>query len=159
MRLDDLDRSIIACLVEDGRASYSSIGDRVGLSAAAVNRRVERLRRDGVIRGFTAVINPDAVGEGTEAFVELHARSKTSPGDLRRIAAALEDVVAAYTITGDADALVHIRTADIVGLENTLERLRADPRIERTSSVIVLSTLLDRAVPTQPARGRGTRLA
>jgi DNA-binding Lrp family transcriptional regulator len=159
MRLDELDQSILACLVEDGRASYASIGAQVGLSAPAVNRRVERLRQEGVIRGFTAVINPEAVGEGTEAFVELHARSKTSPSDLRRIAAALGDVVAAYTITGDADALLHLRTADIVGLENTLERLRDDPRIERTSSVIVLSKLFDRAVPTEPTHGWRSRLA
>ncbi len=142
MRIDDLDRQIVACLVDDGRATFSAIGDRVGLSAPAVKRRVDRLLDDGVIRRFTAVLDPSLDGVTTEAFVELFCRGRTNPGEIRAIVAHMPEVLGAWTVTGDADALVRIRTAGTAELETTLERIRDHPQIERTRSVLVLSALL-----------------
>ncbi len=79
---DDLDRQIIASLVENARATFGEIGRQVGLSAPAVKRRVDRLVADGVIRGFRAVIDDELTGTSTEAFVELHCRSRTNPADI-----------------------------------------------------------------------------
>src|SRR3954467_1670302 len=69
--MDDLDRQILALLVEDGRRTYDDIGRRVSLSAPSVKRRVDRLRRDGALRAFTAVVDHAALGATTEALVEL----------------------------------------------------------------------------------------
>src|SRR3954462_4204131 len=69
--MDDLDRQILALLVEDGRRTYDDIGRRVSLSAPSVKRRVDRLRSTGAIRGFTAVLDPAAMGWRTEALVGL----------------------------------------------------------------------------------------
>src|SRR4051812_12046619 len=71
LRLDDVDRKILACLVEDGRATYDDVGRQVSLSAPAVKRRIDRLRERGVLRGFTATVDPAALGATTEALIEL----------------------------------------------------------------------------------------
>jgi len=144
---DELDRQIVALLADNARASFSAIGERVGLSAPAVKRRVDRLEAAGVVRGYTVVLDAGAVGAGTEAFVELWCRDRTSPSDIVGIVRDAPQVVAAYTVSGDADALLHIRTGGIAELESVLERVHAHPNTERTRSAIVLSRLLDRAAP------------
>ena len=141
---DALDQQIVACLARNARAPYPAIGAEVGLSAPAVKRRIDRLVEDGTITGFTVTLDPSAMGTGTEAFVELYCRGRTSPEELRRLALGHPAVVAAYTVTGAADALFHVRCADISELEDTLEHIRADGLVERTTSVIVLSRLVDR---------------
>jgi len=129
--------------VADARASYADIGSRVSLSAPAVKRRVDRLRAAGVIRGFTAVVDPAAVGWTTEAFIELFCTGRTTPAQIAVATRRHPEVVAAYTVSGEADALVHLRAADISHLEQALERLRAEPFITSTRSMIVLSRLVD----------------
>ncbi|HZB31687.1 MAG TPA: Lrp/AsnC family transcriptional regulator [Streptosporangiaceae bacterium] len=144
MRLDDLDRQIVAYLLDDARASYAQVGSRVGLSAPAVKRRVDRLRQDGVITGYSAVVDPAALGWTTEAFIELFCSGATSPEEIYLSVRKHPEVVAAYTVTGEASALVHLRARDIQHLERALERLRAEPNITRTKTSIVLSRLIGR---------------
>lgn len=143
MHIDEVDQRIIASLVADARSSYAEIGSRVSLSAPAVKRRVDRLRAVGVIRGFTTVIDPAAVGWNTEAFVELFCTGRTTPTQITVATRRHPEVVAAYTVSGEADALVHLRAADIAHLEQALERLRAEPFVTSTRSMIVLSRLVD----------------
>lgn len=152
MRLDDVDQRILALLQEDARASYAEIGAIVSLSAPAVKRRVDRLRSAGVIRGYTAVIDPGAVGWTTEAFVELFCTGRTSPQQLRAAAKRHPAVVGAYTISGEADALVHLRAVDMAELEQALEKLRAEPFVTSTRSMIVLSRLVDTAGAVPPIK-------
>ncbi|MFC6019032.1 Lrp/AsnC family transcriptional regulator [Plantactinospora solaniradicis] len=143
MQIDEVDQRIIASLVADARSSYAEIGSRVSLSAPAVKRRVDRLRAAGVIRGFTTVIDPAAVGWNTEAFVELFCTGRTTPTQITLATRRHPEVVAAYTVSGEADALVHLRAADISHLEQALERLRAEPFVTSSRSMIVLSRLVD----------------
>ncbi|QLQ38507.1 Lrp/AsnC family transcriptional regulator [Micromonospora robiginosa] len=143
MQIDAVDQRIIALLVADARASYADIGTRVSLSAPAVKRRVDRLRAAGVIRGFTAVVDPAAVGWTTEAFVELFCAGRTTPAQIGVAARRHPEVVGAYTVSGEADALVHLRAADIAHLEEALERLRAEPFVTSSRSTIVLSRLVE----------------
>jgi DNA-binding Lrp family transcriptional regulator len=144
LRLDDIDRQIVAQLLKNGRASFAQIGDRVGLSAPAVKRRVDRLRHDGVINGYAAVVDPAALGWTTEAFIEIFCTGATSPEEIYASVRPHPEVVAAYTITGDASALVHLRTRDIQHLEEALERLRRESNIVQTKTAIVLSRLIGR---------------
>jgi DNA-binding Lrp family transcriptional regulator len=150
LRVDKIDQRIISQLVSDARASYAEIGKVVGLSAPAVKRRVDRLLERRVLRGFTAVVDPEALGWGTEAFVEVHCRGNVSPARIRASIEPLPEVVAAYTVSGAPDAIVHLRAADIHHLEDALERLRGVDIIDRTVSTVVLSTLLER--PPVPER-------
>ncbi|GGO66378.1 Lrp/AsnC family transcriptional regulator [Nonomuraea cavernae] len=156
MELDRLDRDIIAALVEDARATYAEIGHDVGLSASAVKRRVDRLRETGAITGFSARVAPRALGWNTEAYVELFCQGKTKPSDIALAMARYPEVVAAATITGEADALLHIRATDVRHVERVIERIAAETFVVRTKSSIVLSRLVDLptgAVASDPRNG------
>src|SRR3954451_23731990 len=151
--MDATDQQIIASLTADARASYADIGARVSLSAPAVKRRVDRLRAAGVIRGFTAVIDPAAVGWTTEAVGELFCTGRTTRHQIAAMARKDPAVVGAYTVSGEADAIVHLRAADIAHLEQALERLRAESFVTSTRSMIVLSGLVETVSappPTEP---------
>ena len=145
MAFDELDRRIVAALVEDGRATYAQIGTRVGLSAPAVKRRVDRLRASGAVIGFSAIVDPGILGWTTEAYVELFCRGRTSPADIAAAVGKYPEVTGAATITGEADALLHIRAADVRHFEQVVEHISAEPFVVRTKSVIVLSRLVSRA--------------
>src|SRR5436190_8242811 len=138
-RIDEIDRHIVAQLLADGRLSLAELGERVSLSSPAVKRRVDRLRSTGVITGFTALVDPGALGQNTEAFVEVHCAANMSPSALRETLTGEAEIVAAYTVSGDADALVHVRATDVAHLEATVERIRARPEIARTKTTIVLT--------------------
>ena len=145
MLRDATDQRIVALLVADGRATFQALGEAVGLSAPAAKRRVDRLVAEGTITGFTALVDPAAQGSTLEAFVELHCRGAITPGSIRDIVRPHHQVVDAYTVSGTADALVHLRCADVAELERTLEHIRTDERVARTSTIIVLSRLLTRS--------------
>ncbi len=147
LQMDAVDQRIVALLVADARASFADIGAKVSLSAPAVKRRVDRLRSRGIIKGFTAVIDPAAVGWTTEAFVELFCTGRTTPAQITVATRRHPEVVGAYTVSGEADALVHLRAADIGHLEQALERLRAEPFVTSTRSMVVLSRLVETPTP------------
>jgi DNA-binding Lrp family transcriptional regulator len=151
--LDELDTRIVSALVEDARATYAEVGAQVGLSAPAVKRRVDRLLASGAITGFSARVDPTALGWTTEAYVELFCRGKTSPADIAAAVGKHPEVTDACTITGEADALVHIQAADVRHFEQVVERIGAEPFVVRTRSVIVLSRLVNR--PDVVTRGTG----
>jgi DNA-binding Lrp family transcriptional regulator len=143
--LDEIDALIVTALIRDARASYAVIGDEVGLSAPAVKRRVDRLRASGAITGFSARVDPAALGWTTEAYVELFCGGRTSPEEIAAAVRRYPEVVDACTVTGEADALVHIRAANVRHFEQVMERIGAEPFVRRTRSVIVLSRLVERA--------------
>jgi DNA-binding Lrp family transcriptional regulator len=143
LQIDDLDRRIVAELVRDARQSYAAIGERVGLSASAVKRRMDRLRRDGAVVGFSAVLHPEVAGE-TEAFVELYCHGSIAPEIIARVLDRHPQVVAAYIVSGEPDALVHLRTRSVAELDDVLEQIRSDLPVERTQSSVVLAQILSR---------------
>lgn len=149
--LDGLDTAILRELAVDARASYAEIGAAVSLSAPAVKRRVDRLRARGVVRGYTVLLDPAALGWATEAFVELYCHGSTSPATMRAAVENYPEVVAASTVTGDVDVVLQVRAHDMRHLEQVVERLAAEPFVARTRSTIVLSALLRRPdVPAAP---------
>ncbi|MFC8722915.1 Lrp/AsnC family transcriptional regulator [Kitasatospora sp. NPDC057198] len=140
--LDDTDRLLLEHLSRDGRASYAEIGLLSNLSATAVRRRIDRLRARGVVRGFTVVLDPALLGWHTEAFVEVYCRPRTSPEELLATLRQFPEVAAAWTVTGDPDALVHLRATDTRHLEAVIERIRKEPGVQRSRSAVVLSQLI-----------------
>ncbi len=143
-RLDDLDRKILEHLERDGRATLSDVGEAVGLSSSAVKRRVDRLQTTGVIVGYSAIVDPAALGDRLEAFMELYCADNVAPADLLAAVSEIPAVVAAHTVAGDADAVVRVRVEGIEELERTIERLRRDPKVMRTRTMVALSTLVER---------------
>lgn len=142
--MDAIDDLVVRALMADGRASYAAIGAAVNLSAPAVKRRVDRLRSTGVITGFTARVDPPALGWNTEAYVEIYTSRQTSPAQVGRRLRTYPEVVEAMTVTGEADALLHIYAADPRHFERVLSAISAEPFVARTKSILVLSALLRR---------------
>jgi DNA-binding Lrp family transcriptional regulator len=149
MDLDQIDRRIVALLREDARRSFQDIGRRVSLSPPAVKRRVDRLEAAGVIRGYTAVVDPARFGWTTEGFVALYTEGRVSGAQVRAAAASHPEVIAAYTVAGQASAILHVRALDTKHLEDVLERIRDAPGVSATQTQVVLSTLFER--PFAPA--------
>lgn len=144
MTLDASDAAIIAILRADARASYAEIGEEVNLSAPAVKRRVDRLLASGAIRGFTAVVDPAALGWGTEAFVELYCVDRTPPSAIRAALVRYPEVVSASTVSGEPDAVLHVLASDVAHLERVVEQIGAERFVARTKSLIVMSALVRR---------------
>lgn len=144
-RLDDTDERILTELAENARATFADIGERVNLSAPAVKRRVDRMLDSGVIRGFTTVIDRNALGWTTEAYVQVYCHGTIAPDQLRRAWVNIPEVVGAATVTGTSDAMLHVLARDMSHLESALEQIRSSADIERSESIVVLSNIIDRA--------------
>ncbi|MEU6223267.1 Lrp/AsnC family transcriptional regulator [Streptomyces sp. NPDC047042] len=142
--MDAIDEAIIRHVLHNARATYAQIGKAAGLSAPAAKRRLNRLEATGAIRGYSALIDPQALAWHTEAFVEVFCTGNPTPAELRQALEAIPEVVEACTVSGAADAVVHMLARDIHHLEQAIQRVRATAPIERTESAIVLSRLLNR---------------
>jgi DNA-binding Lrp family transcriptional regulator len=142
--MDEIDQRIVALLRSDARRSYQDVGHHVHLSAPAVKRRVDRLERDGVLIGYTAIIDPDHFGWHAEAFVDLYCEGNMSGDAIRRAVESESGVISAHTLAGEASAILHVMAADTKALELALERIRATPGVTRTVTQVVLSTLFNR---------------
>jgi DNA-binding Lrp family transcriptional regulator len=143
--VDALDRSIVHHLLRDSRTTYGRIGSEVSLSAPAVKRRVDRLVREGAIRGFTAVLDPAVLDWDVEAYVWVYCEGAPDPDEVRAQLEDVPEVVQATTISGTADMVLRLQARDTAELERAVRRLRALPTVARTESAVVLSRLIDRA--------------
>jgi DNA-binding Lrp family transcriptional regulator len=144
--MDAIDSQIVALMRENSRRSFQDIGAKVSLSAPAVKRRVDRLEAAGVLKGYTAVVDPAAMGWGTHAFVALFCEGRMSAGEVRAAVEHNSEVVAAYTVAGEASAILHVRAQDTAHLEDALERIRDAPGVVRTQTQVILSTLFEHPV-------------
>lgn len=144
--MDDIDRQIVALLRENARRSFQDVGRHVALSAPAVKRRVDRLEAGGVIRSYTAVVDPAAMGWETHAIVALYCEGRMPAASVRDAVAHHPEVQSAFTVAGEASAIVHVRARDTGHLEEALERIRDAPGVTRTQTQVVLSTLFERPV-------------
>ena len=151
-RLDETDEQILTELAENARATFAEIGQKVNLSAPAVKRRVDRMLETGVIKGFTVVVDRNALGWNTEAYVQVFCSGRISPDVLRAAWVDIPEVVAAATVTGTSDAVLHVLARDMRHLEAALERIRSSADIERSESTVVLSNLIDRMRPRRKHR-------
>jgi DNA-binding Lrp family transcriptional regulator len=149
--LDDLNQRIVRVLLRDGRRSYADIGAEVGLSVSATKRRVDRLVRDGAIRGFTAVVEPHALGWEIEAVVQLFTNGTVPFATMQDDLAGIPEIVEAFTVAGAADAMLRVMAGDVPHLERVISRLRGLPYVHQTDTTMLLSVLVRRpAVPQSP---------
>jgi Lrp/AsnC family leucine-responsive transcriptional regulator len=143
--IDSTDRRILAELQADGRLSLAELGRRVGLSSPAVAERLSRLRRDGVVTGVHARVDPRALGLALTAVV----RVRPAPGLLRNVAAlAVEtpEVVECLRVTGDDCYVMRAHVRDVLHLEELIDRFAV---LGQTTTAIVQSA---------PVAGRGLDL-
>ncbi|UPK74824.1 Lrp/AsnC family transcriptional regulator [Nocardioidaceae bacterium SCSIO 66511] len=142
--LDDVDRTLLDLLAQDGRTTVRALAREIEMSEPAVRDRILRLERDDVIGGYHADLAPEAVGGGTAAYVSL----RFGPDDAKaQVNTALEKercVLEVHEVAGDDCYLVKVRVATTADLADTLDRLRAIPSVHSTSTTIVLKTIFER---------------
>ncbi len=152
--LDDTDRRILALVQKDASLAQAEIGKRVGLSTAAVHERVKKLEAAGVIRRWTALVDPAAVHAQVCAFVEVffeHPRFEKS--FLERVNR-LDAVQECHHITGEFSLLLKVRVPDMPALQALLlEQLSGHHGVRQTRTVMVLSTVKEETIVATTATG------
>jgi Lrp/AsnC family transcriptional regulator, leucine-responsive regulatory protein len=137
VQLDEIDRKILAVLRKDGRAPVAQIAATVQLSPAPVARRIDRLRREGVILGFVAVVDDRLTGE-LEAFTEIRLHGATQTGELAELVKQIPEVQEFFTIAGDPDAMVRIRVRDVDHLQRVVNAMRSTGTVTGTKTLIAM---------------------
>lgn len=139
--LDATDRRIIAALRADGRVSMRALAEQLHVSRAGVYSRVERLQREGVIKGFTAVIDPQRCGLGISAYVYLKI-SQHSWKDVRERISRIPEVEHGALVSGENDLMLHVRTEDAMSLRDlVLDTFQTMPEVLSTQTVLIFDEL------------------
>ena len=140
--LDEVDRSLVQALREDGRATLAALGLRTGLSQSAVQARVRKLEGRGVIAGYRAVVDPAVVGLPITAFVEITPLDQSQEDDAPERLRDLPGIEACYSVAGNANYLLLVRVPSPRALEDLLGTIRRAASVS-TRSTIVLHTYFD----------------
>ena len=138
--VDPVDRSLIAALRVNARATYAELARIVGLSAPAVHDRVRRLESTGVVTGYHAAVTPAALGLGVSALVGIYQRDDAEQDDVATRLAEVPEIEDCWFVAGDEAFIVKVRVPDVDALEQTLAVLRRIPGVARTRTTVVLST-------------------
>jgi DNA-binding Lrp family transcriptional regulator len=146
---DEHDLAILGALVSDGRASHREITRRTGMSLATVNRRVRKMEETQVLLGATVRVNPEAVGWGLTALVGV----RIDKGHLREVQKQVAKdprVFAVYDVTGEWDGFVLARLRNRADLDDFAKTTMSVPHIQRTNTMVVLSTAKEEAIVRLP---------
>jgi Lrp/AsnC family transcriptional regulator, leucine-responsive regulatory protein len=145
--LTDLDRTdlrMLAVLQAEGRVTNAELAERVNLSPSACLRRLQRLETEGVISGYAAQIDPQAVGLGLQAFVRVQLARHEGAAIERFVerVAGWDEVVACHALTGDMDYLMQVYVADLEHFSRfLLDQLLNDAGVADVNSSFVLRTV------------------
>ena len=137
--MERIDRRIIGLLTQDGRMSYTELGRATGLSTSAVHQRVRRLEARGLIRGYTAVVDADAVGLPLTAFVAVKPIDPSQPDDAPDRLRDIPEIEACHSVAGEESYLLKVRVSTPRDLEDLLSRIRTSAGVS-TRTTVVLST-------------------
>lgn len=144
MQIDGFDHKILAALQLDGSATNQELADRVGLSPSQCSRRRTQLEKQGVIQGYTAKLNPEALGLDVTVFISvtLARHSKVNSERFKALMERLDEVQEAHSMTGDMDYLVKVTVANLAALSQFInEVLLPHEAVQQVHSTIVLNTI------------------
>ncbi|WP_043625479.1 Lrp/AsnC family transcriptional regulator [Nonomuraea candida] len=144
--MEEIDRRIVTLLARDGRMSFTDLARETGLSVSAVHQRVRRLEKRGVVRGYAAIIDHDAVGLPLTAFVSIKPIDPAAPDDAPERLAHLAAIEACHSVAGDESYILKVRVASPVALEDLLQQIRASANVS-TRTTVVLSTPYEHRPP------------
>lgn len=144
-RLDEIDLRLLEMLQEHGRVSQHDLAQAVGLSSPAVGERVRKLEERGIIRRFTAVLDPKMLGRDVTAFIAVGIAGSRYYQDFRRTVDEHPEILECHSITGQGSHLLKIRTESTSGLEALLAEIQSWPGVQWTNTSIVLSTIKETA--------------
>jgi Lrp/AsnC family transcriptional regulator, leucine-responsive regulatory protein len=137
--VEDLDRRIVDLLRADGRMSYTDLGKAMGLSTSAVHQRVRRLEERGVIKGYAAVVDPEALDLPLTAFISITPLDPAAPDDIPERLRGVPELEACHSVAGEENYILKARVHTPGDLEDLLARVRATANVS-TRTTAVLST-------------------
>jgi len=146
--LDERDLEIVAALQEDARATYADVARGVGLSASAVHDRVRKLEQAGVIRGYRAIIDPETVGLFITALIAATPLDPKQPDDLPERLADLPQVEDCYSVAGEANYILKVRTRTTGELEDLIRLLREKVGVATRTTIALSIPFEDRPIRT-----------
>jgi Lrp/AsnC family leucine-responsive transcriptional regulator len=142
--VDRIDLRLLELLQADGRRPYAELGAAVGISGPSAHERVKKLEARRVIRGYSAVVAPEALGYGVLAFTWLTQAPGTGAHELTVDFADIPEIEECHHIAGEADYLLKIRVRDTLDLERIIHRLQTIPQVFSTETDVVLSSAFER---------------
>lgn len=158
--VDRVDLQLLELLQENGRISQHDLAKSVGLSAPAVSERLRKLEERGLIRGYTAILDPRRLGCDITAFISVGVSGSRNFSDFLDRVLELREVLECHSVTGQGSHLLKIRTHNTESLEQLLGDIQAWPGVQWTTTSIVLSTLKETGqlpLPTLPDGAGGDR--
>ncbi|MEX0912365.1 MAG: Lrp/AsnC family transcriptional regulator [Gemmatimonadota bacterium] len=138
--MDATDIRLVSLLQESGRIPQNELAQAVGLSAPAVGDRIRKLEERGVIRQYTAIVEPRAIGLEVAAFISVVINGSKHYGGFSQRVAELPEILECHSVTGQGSHLLKVRTASTVALESLLAEVQSWPGVQSTTTSVVLST-------------------
>lgn len=148
--MEELDRQIVSALASDGRCSFTDLAKITGLSVSAVHHRVRRLEERGVILGFRAVLDHEAVDLPLSALISVTPYEASAPDDIPDRLRHLREIDSCYSVAGDENYVLHVRVASPSALEDLLARIRAAAPVSTRTTVVLSTPWEDRSPVTEP---------
>lgn len=145
--LEPLDQAIARELAADGRCSFTDLAERVGLSVSAVHQRVRRLEQRGVIVGYQARLDGEAIGLPLTALISLTPNDPAAPDDYPQRLENITEIESCYSVAGDESYILLVRVESPRALEDLLRRIREAAKVS-TRTTVVLSTPFEGRSPT-----------
>jgi Lrp/AsnC family leucine-responsive transcriptional regulator len=138
--IDEIDRQLLDLLQDHGRIAQQELAQAVGLSSPAVAERLRKLEERGILRAFTAVVDPKHVGRDVTAFITVDVDSSRNFPAFIEQARQHAEILECHAVTGQGSHLLKVRTENTSTLERLLAEVQAWPGVKHTVSSIVLST-------------------
>jgi Lrp/AsnC family leucine-responsive transcriptional regulator len=148
---DAVDRRLATALLADGRSTLKSLAELTGLSVSAVQARVRRLESDGIVRGYTALLDPEAIGLPLAALISITPLDPAQPDDAPERLAGLDEIEACHSVAGDDAYVLFVRVATPNALEQLIREIRRRAHVSTRTTVVLQTFFERRGVPIDPA--------
>jgi Lrp/AsnC family leucine-responsive transcriptional regulator len=143
-RIDETDARILELLQRDGRASYAEVGLAVGMSGPSAHERVKKLEARGIIRSYSAVVDPTPLGYSVLAYIFIKQVPGTISADMTGDFVSIEEIEECHHIAGEADYLLKVRASDTRHLERVLHAIQQVAHVFTTETQVVFSSAFER---------------
>jgi Lrp/AsnC family leucine-responsive transcriptional regulator len=150
--LDFIDVKILEILQTDGRASHSAIAEAVGLSQPSVHERVKKLEQRGVIKGYAALVDPEALGLDVLAFISV-SLSDYTPDQIASAVADMPEVIETHHIAGDDCFIVKVRCHTTRELQDVLQRIWQAGPVRSSKTTVAFATFKETTALPLPVAG------
>lgn len=147
---DDTDRTIASLLIADGRTTLRTLAGETGLSVSAVQARVRRMEAEGVIRGYSADVDPEAVGLPLAAVVAITPLDPSHEYDIPDRLGGLREIESCHSVAGEDSFVLFVRVESPTALEELIREIRKRANVSTRTTVVLQTFFERRAVPVHP---------